>query len=620
MAGAGARTRKDGSASARVGSVEVLKPRAIGPTVPMRRQVQAMATGAASAERYARTPEKRAAAASLRERAESAGRARAAFLAARKGEKGAAATAAHEEGARAMRAGAAAQFAKPKAAPAPAVAKAPRKPVEAQSRRAVRDRNDRVATKIHNAREAHFNADPTHQKLAAANAKAMNHAYKNFSDYNTQIAAKAKADAASDKLYAHKDKLRAEWDAAHPKEARLAMLAGAGGRRAMMNERRQGNAGIQRYNRKMAEIDKAEAPARAKAAAEAAVKAKAAEAQTAKDVAFLKARGARHGIKFEHKDGVFEIEGKYGATATRRTSTEAKAAMRDAIRRKVGDVRNKRERAARADSAQREMDAGVAKARAARAAAPAAPKGYANIHAIHAHGAEASVRPVKVLAQAGDVVAHRPIGEHRTRGGEGYSITHGPTGLRIMRAGSAAEAKAIVAGLGTPHWSKMLEKTVAHDNEAARLTGEHVKRLAAEHASGGAPKVAVSSPVQSKAPHPGTIPITGKTAERIAKAEREARLSPIRTEDMRAHRQARAATGRAYRREEHEARIARATKQRAARDAAKTRTPMKPTTLEGVRDSVLRSHMAGNIAAAERKNKAYERRERAQDFSRQAAR
>lgn len=487
MAGAGPRTRKDGSASAKVGSVEVLRPRMIGPAVPMRRQVQAMATGAASAERAARTPAARAAAASLREKAESAGQARAAFLTARKGSKVAAASAAQEAGARAMRAGAAAQFAKaqPKA-PAPPVAKVPRKPVEPQSRRAVRDRNDRVMTKIHNAREAHFNADPTHQKLAAANTKAMNHAYKNFSDYNTQIAAKAKADAASDKLYAHKDKLRAEWDAAHPKEARLAMLAGAGERRAMLNERRQGNAGMQRYNRKMAEIDKAEAPARAKAAAEAAVKAKAAEAQTVKDVAFLKARGARHGIKFEHKDGVFEIEGKYGGVTSRKTSTEAKAAMRDAIRRKVGDVRAKRARAAEAVSSQREMDAGVAKARAAVAAAPAAPKGHANIHAIHEHGAAPSVRPVKALAQAGDVVAHRPIGEHRKSGGQGYSITHGPTGLRIMHAGSAAEAKHIVAGLGTPHWSKMIEKTVAHDNEAARLTGEHVKRLAAEHASGGA--------------------------------------------------------------------------------------------------------------------------------------
>jgi len=69
--------------------VEVLRPRQIGPAIPMRRQVQAMATGAASAERYARTPEKRAAAVELRSKAESAARARAAFLAARKASKAA---------------------------------------------------------------------------------------------------------------------------------------------------------------------------------------------------------------------------------------------------------------------------------------------------------------------------------------------------------------------------------------------------------------------------------------------------------------------------------------------------------------------------------------------------
>ena len=102
MAGAGARTRKDGSASAKVGSIEVLKPRMIGPKIPMRRQVQAMATGAASAERAARTPEKRAAAVELRSKAESAARARAAFLAARKANK-AAPTAAATKGPRASR-------------------------------------------------------------------------------------------------------------------------------------------------------------------------------------------------------------------------------------------------------------------------------------------------------------------------------------------------------------------------------------------------------------------------------------------------------------------------------------------------------------------------------------
>ena len=92
MAGAGSRTRKDGSPSAKVGSIEVLRPRMIGPAIPMRRQVQAMATAASSAERFAKTPAARAAAMGLRERAESAGRARAAFLEARRASKAAKAT------------------------------------------------------------------------------------------------------------------------------------------------------------------------------------------------------------------------------------------------------------------------------------------------------------------------------------------------------------------------------------------------------------------------------------------------------------------------------------------------------------------------------------------------
>ena len=49
MAGAGARTRKDGSASAKVGSIERLKPRQIGPLPPTIGQVRALHTAAAGA-------------------------------------------------------------------------------------------------------------------------------------------------------------------------------------------------------------------------------------------------------------------------------------------------------------------------------------------------------------------------------------------------------------------------------------------------------------------------------------------------------------------------------------------------------------------------------------------
>ena len=124
MAGAGARTRKDGTPSAKVGSPEVLSPRLIGPRIPMKRQIQAMATGASSAARQAKTPAAVALAAELRGKAETARAARTAWLATRRGDRAAAQAAAaakHEAGARAMRAGAAAQFAKGAGAAKPAV-------------------------------------------------------------------------------------------------------------------------------------------------------------------------------------------------------------------------------------------------------------------------------------------------------------------------------------------------------------------------------------------------------------------------------------------------------------------------------------------------------------------
>ena len=203
MAGAGARTRKDGSASAKVGSIEVLRSRQIGPAVPMRRQVQAMATGAASAERAARTPAARAAAAELRAKAESAGQARAAFLAARKGSK-AAASAAHEAGARAMRAGAAAQFAKaqPKAAEPVkvVVAKAPRKPVEPRNMYPIRERYQRLSEKHWFAQQRHITADPTHQALQEKYYKAAERKGFNFKSHEAERKAIDKSDEAAGKL------------------------------------------------------------------------------------------------------------------------------------------------------------------------------------------------------------------------------------------------------------------------------------------------------------------------------------------------------------------------------------------------------------------------------------
>ena len=49
MAGAGSRSKKDGSPSAKVGSVEVLRPRQIGPTIPSMRGLRAMYAEAAGA-------------------------------------------------------------------------------------------------------------------------------------------------------------------------------------------------------------------------------------------------------------------------------------------------------------------------------------------------------------------------------------------------------------------------------------------------------------------------------------------------------------------------------------------------------------------------------------------
>lgn len=81
MAGAGSRTRKDGSPSAKAGSVERLKPRQVGPHMPSMREVRALGQAADAASPRSKAGREMAA------RAASARAARSAFMAARRIER-----------------------------------------------------------------------------------------------------------------------------------------------------------------------------------------------------------------------------------------------------------------------------------------------------------------------------------------------------------------------------------------------------------------------------------------------------------------------------------------------------------------------------------------------------
>lgn len=81
MAGAGPRTRKDGTPSAKVGSIEVLRPKQMGPGMPSMREVRALGAAADAGPATGKRAEDLAA------RAQSARSARTAFMAARRGEQ-----------------------------------------------------------------------------------------------------------------------------------------------------------------------------------------------------------------------------------------------------------------------------------------------------------------------------------------------------------------------------------------------------------------------------------------------------------------------------------------------------------------------------------------------------
>lgn len=456
MAGAGTRTRKDGTPSAKVGSIEVLRPKMIGPAIPRKQQVRAMGTAAASAERFAKTPAQKAEAAGLRAKAESAARARAAFLEARKASRAAP---------------------KADAAPAPASkAKVPREPTKRTSLGAmhVKERHERVQERTWYAMQRHVERDATTQALKEKWEKVERRAHMNFKDRETERKAIANADKAYDALKAHRTKMEEQWAKENPKEARLHEIARRGGDRARVAEARLTRGERRQSEKRAEERYKAEAPARAKAAAEAAVREKAAAEQRVKDVAFLAARAKRHGIGFKEEGGDLLVESHNGTMRRHVFSDEAKRTMRETIRQKASNVRNERKREAAEAKAVADRRAEIQKARAEIAAAPAAPKGYFNLRAYHNGVGAASVRPVKALAQAGDVAAHKPLN------GKGYDITHKPTGLRITQADTAAEAKHFVAGLSTPHMTSLLSRAAAGDHKAAMEGSEHATRLKQE--------------------------------------------------------------------------------------------------------------------------------------------
>ena len=80
MAGAGSRTRKDGSPSAKVGSIERLRPKMLGPGMPSMREVRQLGAAADAGPKRGKLADELAA------RAASARAARTAFMAARRGE------------------------------------------------------------------------------------------------------------------------------------------------------------------------------------------------------------------------------------------------------------------------------------------------------------------------------------------------------------------------------------------------------------------------------------------------------------------------------------------------------------------------------------------------------